>query len=184
MDAHPEVRRHAPRRLDRSEVAQRVHRRDRVVVELAAVVDAAEPGPAQEVVASEDLEPEILDRLHLREEAMAADVEAPAVTLGGAADPADDGVGLEHGRGDPSLVQHVRRRETGGAGSDDDHVGRRSLAGGRRGLLRRLRRRAEASNRRTGWAGGRGRARGTSTTRYVPRAPTCPTTGLGRQTNA
>ena len=36
---------------------------DRVVVELAAVVDAAQARPAQEVVGAEDLEPQVLDRL-------------------------------------------------------------------------------------------------------------------------
>ena len=38
----------------------------------------------------------VLDLLHLGEEAVAADVEAPAVALDGAADAADHVVGLEH----------------------------------------------------------------------------------------
>ena len=50
-------------RFDEPEVAQRVHRHDRVVVELAAVVDAAEARPPQEVVGTEDLEPDVLDAL-------------------------------------------------------------------------------------------------------------------------
>src|SRR4029450_208090 len=79
VNAHPQVRCDATDGFDRPEVAERVHRRDRVVVELAAVVDAAETRTAQEVVGAEDLEPKILDRLHLGEEAVAADVEAPAV---------------------------------------------------------------------------------------------------------
>ena len=118
--------RDAPRPSPR--FAQRVHRHDRVVVELAAVVDAAQARPAQEVVGAEDLEPQVLDRLHLREEAVAADVEAPAVALGGAADPADDGVGLEHRRRDAPLRQHVRGSEPGRTGADhDDGGGRRCV---------------------------------------------------------
>ena len=47
---------------------------------------------------------------HLGEEAVAADVEAPAVALDGAADAADDVVGLEH-RGRLALLgEHGRRR--------------------------------------------------------------------------
>ena len=71
---------------------------ERVVVELAVVVDAAHPGPQHEVVVGQDLVPQRLDLGHLGEEAVPADVEAPAVALDGAADAADDVVGLEHGR--------------------------------------------------------------------------------------
>ena len=55
-------------------------------------------GPQHEVLVGEDLVPERLDLLHLGEEAVAADVEAPAVALDGPADAADDVVGLEDGR--------------------------------------------------------------------------------------
>ena len=95
---------------------------DRVVVELLAVVDAAHARAAQEVVLAEDLEPQVVDRLHLGEEPVAADVEAPAVAHGGAADAADDVVGLEHGRGHAPLGEHVRGGEPGGAGTDDHDV--------------------------------------------------------------
>jgi len=44
--------------------------------------------------------PEGFDLLDLGEEAVAADVEAPAVALDGAADAADDVVGLKDGGGD------------------------------------------------------------------------------------
>ena len=102
---------------------------DRVVVELAAVVDAAQARAAEEVVRAEDLEPEVVDRLHLGEEAVAADVEAPAVALRGAADAADDGVGLEDGRRHPALGEHVRRGEPGGPGADDDDLVLRAVMG-------------------------------------------------------
>ena len=61
-DAHPEIRRDAPHRFDRAEVAQHVHRDERVVVELALVEDAALARPAQEVLRAEDLPPEVVDR--------------------------------------------------------------------------------------------------------------------------
>ena len=92
------VRADAAHRLDRAEVRSAFIGFERVVVELAAVVDAAHPGPLEELVGAEDLEPEVVDRLDLGEEPVAADVEAPAVALDGAADPADDVVGLEHRR--------------------------------------------------------------------------------------
>ena len=74
---------------------ERVHGLERVVEELAVVVDAAHAGPEQEVVVRQDLVPERLDLRHLGEEAVAADVEAPAVALDGAADATDHRVGLE-----------------------------------------------------------------------------------------
>src|SRR5690606_18268839 len=94
-----------------------------VVVVLALVVDAAHPRPHHEVLVGQDLVPEVVDLLHLGEEAVAADVEAPAVALDGAADAPDDVVGLEDGRGDAELGELDRRRESGGAGSDDVDVG-------------------------------------------------------------
>ncbi len=72
---------------------------ERVVVELALVEDAALPRPAEEVLLAEDLPPEVVDRADLGEEAVAADVEAPAVALDGATDPADHVVGFEDGDG-------------------------------------------------------------------------------------
>ncbi len=121
-DLRPHVREAAEHRLDRTEVLQRVQRLDRVVVELAAVVDVAHPRAAQEVVGPEDLEPQVVDRLHLGEEPVATDVEAPAVAHRGTADPADDLLGLEHLRSDAPLRQHVGRGEAGRSGSDDDDV--------------------------------------------------------------
>ncbi len=75
--------------------------------------------------------PEVLDRLHLGEEAVAADVEAPAVALRGAADAADHVVGLEDGRGDAVLVELEGGGEAGRAGADDHDLV--AVAGCRRG---------------------------------------------------
>ena len=102
---------------------QRVPGPQGVVVELAAVVDAAQAGPQQEVVLGQDLVPERLDLGHLGEEAVAADVEAPAVALDGAADAADDVVGFEHGGvDDAGAAQLVGRGEPRRAGTDDDDL--------------------------------------------------------------
>mgnify|MGYP000641489755 CR=1 FL=1 len=64
--------------------------------------------------------PQGLDLGHLREEAVAADVEPPAVALDGAADAADDVVALEDGGGAPSFAELVGGREARRTGSDDD----------------------------------------------------------------
>ncbi len=122
LDPHPEVRGHAAHGFDRSEVRQSVLRVDRVVVELAAVVDAAHAGTAQELVGAEDLEPEVVDRLHLGEEPVPTDVEAPPVAHRGAADATHDRVGLEHRGGHAALRQHVGRGEAGRPRPDDDDV--------------------------------------------------------------
>jgi hypothetical protein len=77
----PQVGHRAPERLDQAQLAQGLERLDGVREVLAAVVDAAEAGPGQHVV-GQDLVPDLLDRLHLGEEAVPADVEAEAVALG------------------------------------------------------------------------------------------------------
>ena len=59
---------------------------------------------------------------HLGEEAVAADVEAPAVALDGAADPADDPVGLEHGGGDVVPGKLASGGEPRRACADDDDL--------------------------------------------------------------
>ena len=107
-------------------------RLQRVVVVLALVVDAAHARPQHEVLVRQDLVPEGLDLFDLREEAVAADVEAPAVALDGAADAADDGVGLEDRRRDAVAGdQLVGRGQPGRPGADDDDVGfRRGGIGG------------------------------------------------------
>ena len=77
--------------------------------------------------------PEVVDPLHLGEEAVAADVEAPAVALHRAADAAHDVVGLEHGGGDAGLGELLRGRETGRPGTDDDDAARPRRPGAVRG---------------------------------------------------
>jgi hypothetical protein len=76
----------------------------------------------EELVVLQDLVPEVLDRLHLGEEPVAADVEAPPVPLDGAADAPHHVVALEHRRHDARLRELVRGREAGGPGADDDDV--------------------------------------------------------------
>jgi hypothetical protein len=53
---------------------------------------------------------------------VAADVEPPALALDGAADPADDVVGLQDGDGETSPGELVGGGEAGRAGADDDDV--------------------------------------------------------------
>ena len=121
-DARPAVGKHAADGLDDPEVAQRVRRLQRVVVELAAVEDAAHPRPHQEVLVRQDLVPERLDLGHLGEEPVAADVEAPALALGGAADAADHRVALDDGDGHLALHQLECGGETGRTCSDHDYL--------------------------------------------------------------
>jgi hypothetical protein len=78
-DAHERVREHAAHGLQQPEAAQGVAGLERVVEQLAAVVDAAHPRAEQELLVGQDLVPERLDLGHLGEEAVPADVEAPAV---------------------------------------------------------------------------------------------------------
>ena len=67
--------------------------------------------------------PQRLDLGDLGEEPVAADVEAPALALGGAADPAHHGVALEHRHGRVPLDQLVRGRQPGRPRPDDEGVG-------------------------------------------------------------
>ena len=89
-------------------------RLERVVVELALVEDAAHAGAEHEVALGQDLVPQLLDLGHLGEEAVAAEVEAPAVAHDGAADAADHVVGLEHHRVLAPLGQQVGGGEAAG----------------------------------------------------------------------
>ncbi len=57
---------------------------------------------------------------HLGEETVPAEVEAPAVPEHGAADTADDVVGLEHDRLRSPFGQEVGGRESSGARARDD----------------------------------------------------------------
>ncbi len=118
-DLHPRVGAHTPHRLHRAEVAQGVDRLERVVVELAPVEDPRHPGALEELLLAEDLEPEVVDLADLGEEPVTADVEAPAVTLDGPADPAHGVVGLEDRGGHAPLHQLVRRGQPGRPRADD-----------------------------------------------------------------
>src|SRR5581483_8877026 len=83
------------RRPPEAQLREGVERLERVVEELAVVVDPAEPVAGDQLVA-EDLPPEPVDLLALREEPVAADVEAVALVHVRPADPADEPrLGLE-----------------------------------------------------------------------------------------
>ena len=124
-DPSPCVGQDAEHRLDDTEVAKRVEGAQRVVVELAVVVDAAHAGAHEEVLVGEDLVPEVSHRLHLREEAMSADVETPAVAGRGSADPAYDVVGFEHRGGASVPAEPVGRGESSRSRADHDGPCRR-----------------------------------------------------------
>ena len=103
----PQVRQCAAHGFDDPQVAQGVGGPQGIVVELPPVEDAAHAGTEQEVVVVEDLVPQVGDGPDLGEEAVTADVEAPAVPQDGAADPAHHVVGLEHRGGHASLAECV-----------------------------------------------------------------------------
>src|SRR5690606_986900 len=116
----PQVGRDTAARLEDTEPAQGVGRPQWVVEERAPVVDAAHPRSEQEVLAVQDLMPEPLDNVHFGEEAVPADIEAPAVPLHGAADAADDLIGLEDLNRLAALSQAVSGGQTCRSGPDDD----------------------------------------------------------------
>ena len=71
-----------------------------------------EAWPDEEVLAQHVL-PQPLDRRHLREEAMAAEIETVALVLDGLGDAADRAVGLVDDAGHAAKSQDVRGRQTG-----------------------------------------------------------------------
>ncbi len=101
------------------EVGQGVPEPDRVVVELAAVVDAAEARAQQEFVRGEHLVPEVLDRSHLGEEPVTAEVEPPSVTLDRPADSPDHLIGLDDHDRISGRCEPMGGREAGRPGTDD-----------------------------------------------------------------
>ena len=113
-DAGPHVGEAAQDGLPQPQVPQRVDRLERVVVELALVVDPAHAGPQHEVALGQDLVPEGLHLGNLGEETVAAQVEAPPVPDHGAADAAHHVIGLEHDRVLPPLGQEIGRGEPSG----------------------------------------------------------------------
>src|SRR5262249_26345530 len=102
----PQVRKGAPERLPEAEAPDDVLRRDRVREELAVVVDARESRPLDELGA-ENLLPQALDGLHLREEAVSAEIEPVAVELDRLRYAPHGSVGLEHRRGEPAPPEDI-----------------------------------------------------------------------------
>ena len=101
-----EERERAANGLDQPELPNDVPRLEGVIEVLPAVVDAGQPRACQQLVAEDGI-PQTGDRGQLREEPVAAEVEAIAVELDGLRDPADEAVGLEHRRRDAALREHV-----------------------------------------------------------------------------
>ena len=63
-----------------AEIAQRLEGAQRIGIEFAAVVDARQPRPLDEIV-GQDLVPQVDHFLRLGEEAVAADVEQEALVV-------------------------------------------------------------------------------------------------------
>ena len=144
---HPplQVAQHDPTRLVGPDVAQRVGQLQRVVVELAPVVDAAQPRHADELVAHH-LAPHRLHLAHLGEEAMPPDVEAKPLVALRARDAPHDPVGLHHhAPARAQLPQLVRARQTRRTRTDDRY--RRAQGVGRCHWNASLGYRVSATNR-------------------------------------
>ncbi len=125
----PEIGAHAGRTGERPEVAQGFEGLERIAVELAAIEDARQPRPLDEIV-RQDLVPEIDDLARLGEEAVAADVEEVVLVVHRPADAADGvGVAFDHADVAPRLGQQVAGRQSGGAGADDQDLGVGTHAG-------------------------------------------------------
>ena len=106
-----------------AELEERLRRLERIAEEFPPVKNARGARPDKEVVA-EQLGPEILDLLRLREEAMPADVEVESLVARGARDAADVlRIALQHGDGDSGFGEKVGGGEPGGARPDDGDVG-------------------------------------------------------------
>ena len=123
LDRRPEVGEERLGQVDRAELLHHVRAAQRVVEELRAAlavapVDARHPRALEELLAH-DLVPEVVDLLHLREEAVAAEVEAVAVAHRGLRDAAHLVLGLEHDHRQALLGEQVARGQAGGAGAED-----------------------------------------------------------------
>src|SRR5258708_31607835 len=116
------VARHASDSLDRTQVPQRVGRRDGIREEATAVVDAGQPAPSQHLVAK-DLRPQVFDLLVLGEEPVAADVEPVALVLDGASQASYLlGVLLEDRDRDVVLEKLIGGSQPSGARAHDGNV--------------------------------------------------------------
>ena len=105
-------------------LADDVARLQRVREVLPSVVDPREAWPGEELVA-EHLFPQRVDGLQLREEPVAAQIEAVTLELDRLGQPADDAVRLEDGCLNAALGEHVGGGQSGRAGAEDDGSGRR-----------------------------------------------------------
>ena len=117
-DRGPQVGEQTARELDRAELLDDVLPVQRVVEELAAPVDARHARTLEELLLHH-LVPEVVDLFDLGEEAVAAQIEAVAVTNLGLGDAADLVLRLEHDDGTPLLREEVSGREAGGAAAED-----------------------------------------------------------------
>jgi hypothetical protein len=89
---------------------------ERVREELATEVDPRQPRAGEHLV-TQHLVPQALDWLQLREEPVAAQVEAIAVQLDGLCEPADGSVRLEDRGALSASGEDVRSRQPCGTGS-------------------------------------------------------------------
>ena len=116
-------RQHAGGAGEDAEVLQRLEGAQRIRVVLAAVVDARQARPRDEIV-GQDLLPQVDDFLRLREEAMPADVEHEAVVFDRAADAAHvHRVLLDHDDRGVLLGEAVGGGEAGRPCADHEDVG-------------------------------------------------------------
>ncbi len=112
---------HASRALDDAEIAQRLECVERIGVELAAVEDARQPRPLDEIV-RQDLAPEVDHLLRFREEAMAADIEHEVLVVHGAADAAHiDRILLDHDDRGHFSGQAIGGGQPRRSGADHEH---------------------------------------------------------------
>ena len=111
--------------LVEADVAQRVHRLQRIVIELVAVIDPAQPGHGDEILPHDRL-PDLFDLAHLGEKAMSADVETIAAMAFGARDAADDHSGFQHDRFDRRIaaLQLVGPGQACRSATYDDNLGK------------------------------------------------------------
>jgi hypothetical protein len=105
-------------RLRHPQAAKDVGGLERVVEEVAAVVDPREAA-ANEQLVPQDLLPEPLDLRELGVEAVSAQVEAIPLELDGLGDASDRAVGLQHRPGAVAEGQDVGGGEPGGSGAED-----------------------------------------------------------------
>jgi hypothetical protein len=127
----PEIAQHGENARAEPEPQQGIERTKRVVEELSVVVDAGEPGPADEILA-EHLAPQLFDLRDLGVEAVTAQVEAEALEGRGARQSADVIELLQDGGAKPEPRQLVRGGQAARPAAHDQK-GALGLAFGRRG---------------------------------------------------